>query len=85
MSEEFDTANFEYEIEQLRNRIKQLDDAIMKVEQGGQEYRIGNRMLKRADLMALYRERRQLQHELSLALKYANAERGVYLAAFYRD
>lgn len=85
MSEEFDTANFDYEIEQLRNRIKQLDDAILKVEQGGQEYRIGNRMLKRADLMALYRERRQLQHELALALKYANAERGVYLATFYRD
>lgn len=83
MSEEFETANFDYEIEQLQNRIKQLDDAIMKVEQGGQEYRIGNRMLKWADLMALYRERRQLQHEL--ALKYANAERGIYLATFYRD
>ena len=85
MSEEFDTANFDYEIKQLQNRIKQLDDAILKVEQGGQEYRIGNRMLKRADLMALYRERRQLQHELTLALKYANAEGGIYLATFYRD
>ena len=37
MSEEFDTANFDYEIEQLQNRIKQLDDAILKVEPGGQE------------------------------------------------
>ena len=85
MSEEFETANFDYEIEQLRNRIKQLDDAILKVEHGGQEYRIGTRMLKRADLMALYRERRQLQHELVLALKYANAEGGIYLATFHRD
>ena len=40
----------------------QLDEAI---ELGAQEYRIGTRMVRRADLATLYAERRRLEQQLA--------------------
>jgi hypothetical protein len=66
----------------LQNRLISIDDAISKIEEGAQEYRIGNRTLRRADLSVLYKERRQLQYELSLAYQRGG---GMSVATFTRD
>ncbi len=42
----------------------QLDEAISAIELGAQEYRIGTRMVRRADLSTLYAERRRLEQQL---------------------
>ncbi len=66
----------------LQNRLISIDDAISKIEEGAQEYRIGNRTLRRADLSVLYKERRQLQYELSIAQQRGG---GMSVATFTRD
>ena len=43
----------------------QLDEAISAIELGAQEYRIGTRMVRRADLATLYAERRRLEQQLA--------------------
>lgn len=64
----------------LQEQLSQINTAIEKIENGAQEYRIGNRMVRRADLTVLYKERRQIQQEI------ANEEScgGVYAASFTR-
>lgn len=72
-----------YDIETtLQNRLISIDEAIEKIESGAQEYRIGNRTLRRADLSVLYKERRQLQYELTLAQQRGG---GMSVATFTRD
>lgn len=65
----------------LVTRLNNLDAAIEKIESGAQEYRIGNRTLRRADLSVMYKERRQLQYELSVIRNGG----GTSVAAFTRD
>lgn len=67
-------------IEMLREQVNSINAAIRKIEDGAQEYRIGNRTLRRGDLAALYSERRKLTYELTVA----EAGGGTYLGAFYR-
>lgn len=67
-------------IEELRAQLAQINVAIEKIENGAQEYGIGNRKLRRGDLSALYKERRQLKTEIA----YHENSGGVYAAAFYR-
>jgi len=67
-------------IEQLRVQLEQINLAISKIESGAQEYKIGSRMIRRGELATLYKERRQLQTELS---HYEN-NGGIYATAFYR-
>ena len=67
-------------IEQLRSQLEQINQAITKIENGAQEYKIGSRMIRRGELAALYKERRQLQTELT---NYENSG-GMYAVAFYR-
>ena len=43
----------------------QLDEAISAIELGAQEYPIGTRMVRRADLATLYAERRRLEQQLA--------------------
>lgn len=64
----------------IQEQLSQINTAIEKIENGAQEYRIGNRMVRRADLTVLYKERRQIQQEI------ANEEScgGVYAASFTR-
>lgn len=72
-----------YDIETtLQNRLLNIDKAIEKIESGAQEYRIGTRTLRRADLSVLYKERRQLQYELTLAQQRGG---GMSVATFTRD
>ena len=72
-----------YDIETtLQNRLLNIDEAIEKIESGAQEYRIGTRTLRRADLSVLYKERRQLQYELTLAQQRGGC---MSVATFTRD
>ena len=64
----------------LQEQYDQINAAIACIENGGQEYRIGNRTLRRADIGMLYRERRTLQQELAAEQNSG----GVYVGAFYR-
>ena len=58
----------------------QINAAIAAIENGAQEYRIGNRSLRRADLSTLYKERRLIQQELAAEQNSG----GTYVAAYYR-
>lgn len=42
-------------------QLQQINDAIAAIEIGGQEYQIGTRRLKRADLSLLYQRQKELQ------------------------
>lgn len=45
-------------------KLTQINSAIEKIENGAQEYRIGNRSVKRGDLAVLYKQREQLESKL---------------------
>ena len=64
----------------LQEQYDQINAAITAIENGAQEYRIGNKLLRRADIASLYRERRQLQQEV---IAEQNSG-GAYIVAFYR-
>ena len=49
----------------LLEQKSQLDQAIAAIELGAQEYRIGTRMVRRADLATLYAERRRLEQQIA--------------------
>jgi len=48
----------------LREQLQEIESAISAIISGAQEYRIGSRSLKRADLTILYRERDRLEKEI---------------------
>jgi len=48
----------------ISEQLQQVNNAIAAIEIGGQEYQIGSRRLKRADLSLLYRRQKELQGEL---------------------
>ncbi|WII39689.1 hypothetical protein [Paenibacillus thiaminolyticus] len=52
--------------EQLRERLKKINEAIDAIMFGGQEYTIDNRRLRRADLGTLLAERDRLERQLAL-------------------
>lgn len=60
----------EERIEELREELKQVKAAIVAIQSGAQEYRLGSRQLRRADLGLLYKERDRLEREI------LSAERG---------
>lgn len=45
-------------------QLQQVNNAIAAIEIGGQEYQIGTRRLKRADLSLLYQRQKELQQQL---------------------
>ena len=47
----------------VTNDLTAINQAILAIESGAQEYRIGSRMLRRGDLRTLYEERRILKAE----------------------
>ena len=47
-----------------QERLTQIEAAISAIELGAQEYRIGSRSVRRADLKALYDERRRIQRDI---------------------
>lgn len=62
-----------------QEQLDQINKAIAAIENGAQEYSIGSRRLRRADLSVLYRERRILQQQL-----YQENGGGVTVAVFDR-
>ena len=45
----------------VEEQLAQVNEAIAAIEIGGQEYQIGSRRLKRADLSLLYKRQAELQ------------------------
>lgn len=62
------------------DRLNQINMAISAIEQGAQEYQIGTRRIKKAELSVLYQERRRLEKELREQENYG----GVTVACFDR-
>lgn len=48
----------------LTDDLSKINAAIAAIEGGAQEYRVGNRMLKRPDLSMLYAERRNIRLQM---------------------
>ncbi|WP_041272393.1 hypothetical protein [Desulfitobacterium hafniense] len=48
----------------LEEQLAQINEAITAIEIGGQEYQIGSRRLKRADLKLLYDRRKELESQI---------------------
>lgn len=48
----------------ISEQLQQVNDAIAAIEIGGQEYQIGTRRLKRADLSLLYQRQKELEQHL---------------------
>lgn len=69
-------------LDEYRAQMISINSAIQAIESGAQEYRIGNRSLKRADLSALYRERRKIQDDIA---RLEGGGGSTYVACFYRD
>ncbi|WP_343101899.1 hypothetical protein [Romboutsia sp. MSSM.1001216sp_RTP31141st1_G3_RTP31141_220114] len=55
----------------MRDRLNSIENAIDAIENGAQEYQIGTRRVKRADLKTLYEERRRLRAELNSSEGYS--------------
>ena len=48
-----------------QEQLQQINNAITAIEIGGQEYQIGNRRLKRADLSLLYQRQKELMQQIA--------------------
>ncbi len=49
----------------MNDRLNSINKAIEAIENGAQEYRIGTRSIRRADLKTLYDERRTILSEIN--------------------
>lgn len=63
-------------------QLNQINNAIAAIENGAQEYRIGSKQIRRADLSVLYTERRRLQQLYEQ--EQSNSIPGIYVASFDR-
>lgn len=68
----------------LEEQLKQINDAITAIEIGGQEYQIGTRRLKRADLSLLYQRRKEIEAQINYEKGYSNALANTYVTVFDR-
>lgn len=50
---------------ELRDQLSQVQEAIAAIEIAGQEYQIGSRRLKRADLKSLYEREKMLKAQIA--------------------
>lgn len=53
------------DISELKKKLRSVQLAISKIEEGAQEYTIGNRRLTRADLKTLYDRETALQNQIA--------------------
>jgi hypothetical protein len=51
--------------EKLEVQLERVQAAIAAIESGAQEYRIGGRSLRRADLVVLYQRERDLKQQMA--------------------
>lgn len=68
----------------IDEQLKQINEAITAIEIGGQEYQIGSRRLKRADLSLLYKRQRELQAQLEYENQHSNALANTFVSVFDR-
>lgn len=61
-----------------QEQLAQVNEAIAAIEIGGQEYQIGSRRLKRADLGTLYKRQKELQSQLD----YENSQSSLFPNTF---
>lgn len=54
----------EERLEKLKGQRDEVEAAITAIQNGAQEYRIGNRSMRKPDLALLYRERDRLDKEI---------------------
>lgn len=67
-----------------QEQLEQINQAIANVEIGGQEVRIYNRQVRRADLSQLYKRKKELEQQLEDDLTPPNAFGHTYAAVFER-
>lgn len=65
-------------------QLQQVNDAIAAIEIGGQEYQIGSRRLKRADLSLLYKRQKELQAQVEYENTQSSALANTYVSVFDR-
>jgi hypothetical protein len=68
----------------LEEQLKQINEAITAIEIGGQEYQIGSRRLKRADLALLYKRQRELQAQINYENQHNNGLPNTFVSVFDR-
>lgn len=68
-------------LEELREQLTSINNAIRMIESGAQEYRLSsNTMVRRGDLATLYSERRKLMADIAAA----ESGGGAFIAAYVR-
>lgn len=68
----------------LQEQLTQVNEAIAAIEIGGQEYQIGSRRLKRADLSILYKRQKELQSQLENENAQSNLFPNTFVSVFDR-
>ncbi|HJF32811.1 MAG TPA: peptidylprolyl isomerase [Sporosarcina psychrophila] len=68
----------------IQEQLQQVNDAIAAIEIGGQEYQIGSRRLKRADLSLLYNRQKDLQAQVEYENAQSNTFANTYVSVFDR-
>lgn len=67
-----------------QEQLQQINNAITAIEIGGQEYQIGNRRLKRADLSLLYQRQKELMQQIATEKSDGTLLGNVFVATFDR-
>lgn len=65
----------------IQEQLDQINSAIKAIECGAQEYRIGSRQLRRADLSVLYAERRRIE---AIKAQESDVPADIFVARFDR-
>lgn len=68
----------------LEEQLQQINEAITAIEIGGQEYQIGSRRLKRADLKLLYERQKHLQSQVDFENGQNNLLANTFVSCFDR-
>jgi hypothetical protein len=68
----------------LEEQLKQINDAITAIEIGGQEYQIGSRRLRRADLSLLYKRQKELEAQINFENNPNHGIANTFVAEFDR-
>lgn len=67
-----------------QEQLQQINNAITAIEIGGQEYQIGNRRLKRADLLLLYQRQKELMQQVATEKSDETLLGNAFIAKFDR-
>lgn len=68
----------------IQEQLAQVNEAIAAIEIGGQEYQIGSRRLKRADLSLLYQRQKELETQIEHENLQSNLLANTYVSVFDR-